>query len=114
MCCWSSHRRKQANFSHLRECTDGPPSSQEIAMQKKIFCPSLVAYFESKIASIGKNGMPIQYLICVHIRLVQHSGGTPERNMKLGARCCVPREMEDCRVWSTEGVFEVLKDTADC
>lgn len=23
-------------------------------MQKKIFCPSLVAYFESKIASIGK------------------------------------------------------------
>lgn len=58
--------------------------------------------------------MPIQYLICVHIRLVQCCGGTPERNMKLWARCLVPRESEDRRVWRTEGVFEVLEDAADC
>lgn len=58
--------------------------------------------------------MPIQYLICVHIRLVQCCGDTPERNMKLWARCSVPQENEDRRVWRTEGVFEVLEDDADC
>lgn len=57
--------------------------------------------------------MPIQYLICVHIRRVQYWGGTPERNMKLWARCFVPQESVDQRVWRKEGVFEVLKDAAD-
>lgn len=58
--------------------------------------------------------MPIRNLICVHIRLVQCCGGAPERNMKLRARCLVPRESGDRRAWRTEGVFEVLEDPADC
>lgn len=56
----------------------------------------------------------MQYLICVHIRVVHCCGGTPERNMKLGARCLVPLESEDCRVWRTEGLFKVLEHSAAC
>lgn len=58
--------------------------------------------------------MPIQYLICVNIRLVQRCGGAPERNMKLWARCSLPQESVDRRVCRKEGVFEVLEDGAGC